>query len=131
MAHYAYIDENNLVTAVIVGPDEGTEPEGVSSWEDYFSAKGKGKALRTSYNTHGNQHATGNTPLRYNYAGIGFTYDPERDAFIPPKPENLNSWVLDEATCLWVAPIEYPADGGVYAWDESEGDWVEVVNEAT
>jgi hypothetical protein len=129
MAHYAYIDETNTVTSVIVGPDEGTEPEGVESWENYFSAKGKGQALRTSYNTRGGVHSQGGTPLRFNYAGIGFTYDPERDAFIAPKP--FDSWELDEATCLWQAPIEYPADGGTYAWDESEGDWVEVVNEAT
>ena len=75
MAHYAYIDENNLVTAVIVGPDEGSEPEGVTSWEEYFSAKGKGQALRTSYNTHGGVHSEGGEPLRFNYAGIGYTYD--------------------------------------------------------
>jgi len=65
---------------------------------------------------------------RYHYAGIGFTYDPDRDAFIPPKP--FDSWVLDEATCLWTAPIDYPADGGDYTWDEETGDWVEVVDEA-
>ena len=64
---------------------------------------------------------------RYNYAGIGFTYDADRDAFIPPTP--FPSWVLDEATCLWVAPIDYPADGGQYVWDEQAGDWVEVTNE--
>jgi hypothetical protein len=129
MAHYAYLDETNTVTSVIVGPDEGTEPDGVTSWEDYFTAKGKGRALRTSYNTLGGVHAEGGDPYRYNYAGIGFTYDPERDAFIPPKP--FDSWVLDEATCLWVAPIEYPADGGTYTWDEALGDWVEVVSETT
>lgn len=129
MAHYAYIDENNLVTQVIVGPDEGTEPEGIQSWEAYFSAKGKGKAVRTSYNTYANEHVSGGAPFRGNYAGIGFTYDEDRDAFIPSKP--YDSWVLDEATCLWVAPIEYPADGGEYTWDESLGDWVEVVSETT
>ena len=116
MAHYAYIDENDLVTAVIVGPDEGTEPEGIESWEAYFSAKGKGQAVRTSYN--------GN--IRFNYAGIGFTYDKNRDAFIPPQP--YPSWVLDEDTCQWVAPIAYPAEG-VHVWDEQAGDWVEVTNE--
>ena len=124
MAHYAYIDENNIVTAVIVGPDEGSEPEGVESWEPYFSAKGKGQALRTSYNTYGGVHSEGGTPFRFNYAGIGFTYDEERDAFIPPKP--FESWVLDEDTCLWVAPVAYPEDGGVYTWDEDAGDWVVV-----
>ena len=136
MAHYAYLDRHNRVAQVIVGPDEGTEPDGVDSWEPYFSAKGKGTAVRTSYNTRGGVHYTDGEPsadqskaLRYNYAGTGFTYDEQRDAFIPPKP--FDSWVLDEATCLWVAPIEYPADGGTYSWDESEGDWVEVVSETT
>ena len=127
MAHYAYIDENNIVTAVIVGPDEGTEPEGVESWEAYFSAKGKGQALRTSYNTLAGVHSEGGEPFRKNYAGIGFTYDEERDAFIPPKP--FESWVLDEDTCLWVAPIPYPEDGGDYAWDEELQEWTAVENE--
>jgi hypothetical protein len=136
MAHYAYIDETNTVTSVIVGPDEGTEPDGVESWEGYFSAKGKGRALQTSYNTSAGVHYTDGEPsedqtkaLRFNYAGIGYVYDEDRDAFIPPKP--FESWELDEATCLWQAPIPYPEDGGEYVWDESEGDWVEVVNEAT
>jgi len=118
MAHYAYVDESNLVTSVIVGPDEGTEPEGIDSWEAYFSAKGKGQAVRTSYNDN----------IRFNYAGIGYSYDAERDAFIPPTP--YPSWVLDETTCLWVAPIDYPADGGQYVWDEETTDWVEVQDEA-
>jgi hypothetical protein len=129
MAHYAYIDETNTVTSVIVGPDEGSEPEGVESWEAYFSAKGKGQALQTSYNTRGGVHYTDGVPsedqrkaLRKNYAGIGFSYDPERDAFIPPKP--FESWVLDEDTCLWVAPVRYPEDGEAYTWDEDAGDWV-------
>ena len=99
MAHYAYIDENNIVTAVIVGPDEGTEPEGIDSWEEYFSAKGKGRALRTSYN--------GN--IRKNYAGIGWTYDEARDAFIPPQPGP--DCTLDEDTCLWVCPEEDLTNG--------------------
>jgi len=127
MAHYAYIDETNTVTSVIVGPDEGTEPNGIDSWEAYFSAKGKGQAVRTSYNTSGGVHSGDGTPFRKNYAGIGFTYDEERDAFIPPKP--FESWVLDEDTCLWEAPIEYPVNGGTYTWDEEAGDWVEVTDE--
>jgi len=128
MAHYAYIDDDNIVTSVIVGPDEGTEPDGITSWEEYFSAKGKGRALRTSYNTRGGVHAFDAEPFRCNYAGIGYTYDSERDAFIPPKP--FESWVLDEGTCLWTAPIPYPADGGEYVWDEATTDWLEVVDEA-
>jgi len=122
MAHYAYIDHDNIVTSVIVGPDEGTEPEGITSWEEYFSAKGKGRALRTSYNTRGGVHAFDGEPFRCNYAGIGYTYDEDRDAFIPPKP--FESWVLDETTCLWVAPVDMPDDGQAYVWDESVGEWV-------
>jgi len=117
MAHYAFLDENNMVTEVIVGNDETT-----GDWETYYGEFRGQQCVRTSYN--------GN--IRYNYAGIGFTFDESKGtdgAFIPPKP--YDSWVLDEATCLWVAPIEYPADGGEYTWDESEGDWVEVVSETT
>jgi len=127
MAHYAYIDENNLVTSVIVGPDEGTEPEGIESWEAHFSAKGKGQALRTSYNTQGGVHSGDGEAFRFNYAGIGFSYDEERDAFIPPKP--FESWVLDEGTCLWVAPVPMPDDGEPYSWDEEAGEWVVVPDE--
>jgi hypothetical protein len=135
MAHYAYVDETGTVTSVIVGRDEDDLEPGITSWEEYFTAKGKGQAVRTSYNTRGGVHYTDGEPsadqskaLRFNYAGIGFTYDADRDAFIPPKP--FESWVLDEATCLWTAPIPYPADGGDYTWDEATTDWVEVVDEA-
>lgn len=114
MAHYAYIDENSLVTQVIVGPDEGTEPDGIDSWEEYFSAKGKGRAVRTSYNHN----------IRKNYAGIGYIYDEQRDAFIPPK--EFDSWVLNETTCRWEPSVAYPEDGGLYDWDEDAGDWVAV-----
>ncbi len=137
MAHYAYINTENVVTEIIVGPDEGNEPAGFETWEQYFTGKGKGLALQTSYNTTGGVHYNSETgepsedqskALRKNYAGIGFTYDQDRDAFIPPKP--FESWVLDEATCLWVAPAPYPEDGGEYTWDEETGDWVEVPDEA-
>lgn len=124
MAHYAYVNDG-IVTGVIVGPDEGTEPEGVTSWEEYFTAKGKGQAVRTSYNTRAGEHALGGDPLRFNYAGIGYTFDPDKGtdgAFIPPKP--FESWVLDEATCLWAAPVPYPEDGQAYMWDETAGEWV-------
>jgi hypothetical protein len=113
MAHWAEIDENNIVVRVTVG-DNKASGEGYDWLVDNLG----GTWIKTSYN--------GN--IRKNYAGIGFSYDEGRDAFIPPKP--FESWVLDEATCLWVAPIDYPADGGVYTWDESEGDWVEVIDEA-
>ena len=136
MAHYAYIDETNTVTAVIVGPDEGTEPEGIESWEAHFGAKGKGQSLQTSYNTRGGVHYNPETrepsedqskALRFNYAGIGFTYDEDRDAFIPPKP--FESWVLNNYTCLWEAPEPYPTDGESYMWDEEVTDWVVVPSE--
>lgn len=94
MAHYAFIDENYIVTEVIVGKDETN-----FDWEQYYGNKRGALCKRTSYNTYGNQHPDG-TPFRGNYAGVGFTYDPVRDAFIPPKPEG--DWVLDEATLLWV-----------------------------
>ena len=101
MAHYAYINDENIVVDIIVGPDEDSVAPDFDSWEDYFTAKGKGQCLRTSYNTHGGVHANGGTPLRGNYAGIGYTYDEERDAFIPPMPTD-GEWVLDEDSCLWV-----------------------------
>jgi hypothetical protein len=114
MAHYAFLDKDNIVTEVIVGIDEtelieDTDPE---VWYGNF----RGQACkRTSYN--------GN--YRKNYAGIGYTYDEERDAFIPPKP--YSSWLLDEDTCLWEAPVAYPDDGEIYSWNEEDGSWDIVV----
>jgi hypothetical protein len=129
MAHFAKLDKNNLVTFVTVGrqEDDGLEEELNARTGDVYR--------QTSYNTRGGVHyskeidSDGNRvpskdqskALRYNYAGIGFTYDETRDAFIPPQP--FDSWVLDEDTCLWVAPIAYPAEG-VHVWDEEAGDWV-------
>jgi hypothetical protein len=110
MAHYAFLDENNIVIEVIVGIDEtelieGKEPE---VWYGEF----RGQACkRTSYN--------GN--IRKNYAGIGYTYDANLDAFIAPKP--FESWVLDEETCQWVAPIPYPTDNITYFWNEENVNW--------
>lgn len=120
MAHYAILDENNVVTQVIVGKDEHElGPDGQPwDWEAYYGAK------RTSYNTQGGKHLTGGTPYRGNYAGIGFVYDETRDAFIPPQP--YPSWVLDEATYLWVAPIPYPSSDKMYSWSEDIVSWVEV-----
>jgi len=124
MAHYAFLDKNNIVTEVIVGCDEDNLVEGVTSWEEHYSNFRGQRCLRTSYNTRGNQHLNGGTPFRYNYAGIGFSYDEDLDAFIGPRP--YESWVLDEATCLWVAPVDRPEGNGVYIWDEESGSWVEV-----
>ena len=115
MAHFAKV-ENGIVTRVIVA-----EPE----FFDTFIDSTAGKWIQTSYNTHGGQHPEGR-PLRKNYAGIGFTYDKDRDAFIPPKP--FDSWVLNEDTCLWDAPVTYPEDGKQYKWNEETLSWEEEVD---
>ncbi len=99
MAHYAFLDENNIVTEVIVGKDEGTD--GVD-WEQHYGNFRGQTCKRTSYNTSGGAHALNGTPFRKNYAGVGYTYDATRDAFIPPKP--IESWVLNETSCLWEDP---------------------------
>lgn len=124
MAHYAFIDENNIVTQVIVGRNETEVVDGISDWEAYYGDVYGQTCVRTSYNTVAGEHKTGGTPFRKNYAGIGYTYDAERDAFIPPKP--FESWVLNEETCTWDAPIPYPEDDKLYTWDEEAGNWVEV-----
>jgi hypothetical protein len=118
MAHFAKLDENNIVTFVTVGrqEDDGREADLCARTGDVYK--------QTSYNTHGGVHALGGTPLRKNYAGIGYTYDAGRDAFIPPKP--YDSWLLNETTCLWDAPVAYPDDGKRYSWDEATTSWVEV-----
>jgi hypothetical protein len=101
MAHYAFLDENNIVVDVIVGLDEDQLIEGLDPETWYGNFRGQ-KCLRTSYNTRGNKSLVeGREPFRKNYAGIGFTYDSVRDAFIPPQPEG---WVLDEETCEWMPP---------------------------
>lgn len=99
MAHYAFLDTNNIVTEVIVGKDEGEE--GIN-WEQHYGNFRGQTCKRTSYNTLGGDHALEGTPFRKNYAGLGYTYDPSRDAFIPPQPSE--SWVLNEETCLWEDP---------------------------
>ena len=122
MSHFAKLDENNIVTFVTVGrqEDDGLEAELTARTGDVYK--------QTSYNTYGGVHYTDGLPsddqskaLRFNYAGIGYTYDETRDAFIPPQP--FPSWVLDEATCQWVAPLPYPEDGGTYSWDEELFSW--------
>jgi hypothetical protein len=113
MSHFAKVCDG-IVTQVIVA-----EPEFFTTFVD----SSPGEWIQTSYNTYGGQHPEGR-PLRKNYAGIGFTYDRERDAFIPPKP--YASWVLNETTCLWDAPVAYPADGKRYSWDEATTNWIEV-----
>jgi hypothetical protein len=112
MAHYAKIN-NGIVEQVIVAEAE---------FFDTFVDSSPGQWLQTSYNTHGGIHALGGVPFRKNYAGIGYTYDAGRDAFIPPKP--FASWLLNEETCLWNAPVAMPDDGGLYHWDEATLSWV-------
>ena len=121
MAHYAFLDENNTVTEVIVGKNEGEE--GID-WEQHYGAFRNQPCKRTSYNTRGGVHSGGGTPYRKNYAGIGYTYDANRDAFIPAQP--FASWQLNEETCLWNAPVPYPGDGEMYTWDESTTSWLPV-----
>ncbi len=118
MAHFAKLDENNVVIFVTVGRDEdnGKEAE--------LSARTGDVYKQTSYNTQGGVHLLGGTPFRKNYAGLGYTYDAGRDAFIPPKP--YASWLLNETTCLWDAPVAYPDDGKRYSWDEATTSWVEI-----
>ena len=118
MAHFAKLDENNVVIFVTVGrqEDDGKEAELCARTGDVYK--------QTSYNTHGGVHALGGTPLRKNYAGIGYTYDAGRDAFIPQRP--YPSWVLDEFSCLWNAPVPYPTDGKRYSWNEENLAWDEI-----
>ena len=120
MAHYAFLNMQNIVTEVIAGKDETESP---TNWEMHYGNFREQVCKRTSYNTRGGQHLNGGTPFRKNYAGIGYTYDYARDAFIPPKP--FPSWTLDSNTCLWVAPVEMPSDGKDYTWDEENQTWVE------
>lgn len=123
MAHFAKVVDGT-VTQVIVA-----EPEFFQTFVD----SSPGEWIQTSYNTRGGVHyvSNSNTPsedqtkaLRKNYAGIGYTYDRQRDAFIPPKP--FNSWVLNDTTCIWDAPVAMPTDGKPYTWDENTTNWVEV-----
>lgn len=122
MAHFAEIDENNVVIRVLV-TDERKPAEGYYWLLDRFG----GTWIKTSYNTQRGQHLQGGTPLRGNFAGIGYTYDPDLDAFIPPSP--FPSWVMDEAIFDWVAPEPFPSDGGEYVWDEESVSWIPYVGE--
>lgn len=125
MAHWAELDSNNVVTRVLVG--DNNDPAGDEGYQWLIDNLG-GTWVKTSYNAVGGKwrnpetnEITENPGFRKNYAGIGYTYDSGRDAFIPPKP--FNSWVLDENTCLWNAPVAYPNDGQFYTWNEETANW--------
>ena len=124
MAHFAKLDINNIVIFVTVGRQEDDGQESV------LSARTGDTYLQTSYNTRGGIQYDPNTgqpsidqskSLRKNFAGIGYSYDKVRDAFIPPKP--FASWTLDESTCNWVPPVSYPNDGNTYTWNEGSQSW--------
>lgn len=114
MSHFAQIDENSIVTNVIVAEQDFIDSGAVGD---------PSKWIQTSFNTQGGIHILGGTPLRKNYAGIGFTYDSVRDAFIPPK--QYDSWVLNEDSGTYEAPVQMPDDGKMYEWDEATTSWVE------
>jgi len=119
MAHYAQLDENNIVISVIVGKDDTND---IYYWERYYTEQTGKVFKKTSYNTVGNYHRLGGIPFRKNYAGIGYSYDADKDAFIPPKPHE--SWVLNEDTCLWEPPIEPPDQDKIYTWNEDTLSWI-------
>jgi hypothetical protein len=118
MAHFAHIT-NGIVDQVIV---IDAETLATGNWGN------PSEWIQTSYNTQSGAHALGGTPLRKNFAGIGYTYDAQRDAFIPPKP--YASWLLNEDTCQWGAPTPMPTDNKIYRWDEATTSWVEVTQGA-
>ena len=115
MSHFAKVCDGVVVQVIVAEPE----------FFDTFVDSSPGEWIQTSYNTHGGQHRNGGTPLRKNYAGIGYSYDRTKDAFIPPKP--FASWVLNDDTCLWDAPTPMPTDGKPYIWDEATTSWKEVV----
>jgi hypothetical protein len=117
MAHYAFLDDNNIVTQVIVGRDEWEVVDGISDWEAYYGELHGQTCIRTSYNAN----------IRKNYAGIGFRYDADLDAFISPQP--FASWILNEETAQWESPIPYPEGDLMYSWNEEAGDWEPTIME--
>ena len=118
MAHYAFLNMQNIVTEVIVGKEE---TDGVINWEMHYGNIREQVCKRTSYNTQGGVHSGDGIPYRKNYAGVGYTYDETRDAFIPPKP--FDSWTLNETSCTWQAPTAYPDDDQMYTWNEETTSW--------
>jgi len=126
MAHYAFIDENNIVTEVIVGRDENEVVDGISDWEKHYEEVRGQKCLRTSYNTLGNKHLKNETPFRGNFAAKGYWYDENADVFIAPRP--YPSWKLNYQTFLWEAPVEKPepVEGYYFVWSEYNKEWAQI-----
>ena len=127
MAHYAFLNDNNIVTEVITGVDEDAKddlPDEFDSWEEFYADFRGQTCKRTSYNTIGNEHNDRGTAFRGNYAGIGYTYDETNDVFYGPKP--YTKWIMNETTWLWEAPEAYPDDGKEYVWNDNKGEWEEV-----
>jgi hypothetical protein len=120
MSHWAEIDENNIVLRVTVGSNDDPD-EGYQWLVDNLG----GRWIKTSYNTLKGEHLLGGTPLRKNYAGIGYVYDEGRDAFYAPSP--YPSWILNEDTCVWEPPVPYPTDGLAYRWDEPSQSWIPAI----
>lgn len=113
MAHYAKVLEGKVIQVIVAEED----------FFDTFVDTSPGDWIKTSYNTHEGVHTLDGTPLRKNFAGVGYTYDPLLDAFIPPKPAGCDSWVLNEETCMWQPPTPYPNDGQRYTWNDPEEQW--------
>ena len=126
MAHYAFLNMQNIVTEVIVGKDETDSP---TNWEIHYGNLREQVCKRTSYNTIAGEHKDGGIPFRKNYAGIGYTYDYARDAFIAPQP--YASWILNNDKCIWESPVEYPSDGKRYTWNEDTMSWNEITQYGT
>ena len=125
MAYYAFLNENNIVTEVISGRNENEIINGISDWETYYGNLRNQVCKRTSCNTFAGIHKFDEMPFRKNFAGQGYVYDQERDAFIAPKP--FSKWVLNEDTCCWEAPIPYPTDDKRYIWNDNKSVWEELV----
>jgi len=122
MAHFAKLGVGNIVQQVVVVSNNvaTTEQAGVDFINNMYNTRDVWK--QTSYNTYGNKHNAGGTPLRANYAGIGYTYDQTNDVFYAPQP--FNSWILNKNTWTWEAPVPYPTDGKLYTWDETTKNWI-------
>ncbi len=114
MAHFAKVLDGKVINVIVAEPE----------FFDTFVDSSPGQWIQTSYNTHGGVHVNGGTPLRKNFAGVGYTYDHQLDAFIPPK--QYESWVLNTESCLWEPPVPMPTEGGPYRWDEATTSWVAV-----